>query len=665
MPHERRPHPEPLTQPHPGWTLCPLCGGTRCCRFCDGQGWWEQDPRGGVGPVQCMWCRGRGSCSSCRGAGELWESPPSGDWPMRQSTVDQFLEQLQSAEEPWQRYDAAKALGQLGDARAVAPLLACLHDPESPVRWGAVQALGQLGDARAVAPLLASCCEPGGLISTAADAALRQLSTALGSAAFIAAVEPALQHADPCVRTAAARALYLLRDGRAVAPLLTCLRDQEASVRVEAIGHLAWMGDVRAVAPLIACLHDEDPWVAENAASALGKLGNSRAVEPLIACLERAHSRVRPAAVRALMQLGDARAVEPLLVCLHDPDPVVSQYAAEALLHLGDVRAVEPVLTWIYRHEQGIYIVVDALTYQGERRVVAPLLARLQAQEPDLVREATLQALTYVGDVSTFEPLVACLQGEGATVRAEVAAALGRLGDARAVEPLRVCLHDPARVVRAAARAALRALGASADGTWGESGSDRDAQMQKHPCYIAFRVRDEVEKRRLAALRGVFRALKRAKDRQIAAWEAGEDGADYYEEADDSDWVLYHPARTWRSYFDARALSHFRQWASLEEHGRFLEEWQTRPRLIRDHIHPRDDAPWDLTVLLRSIEQSELRLIACRVVGGGEARLEFEALAYPYGGTGCLKALIAAFDLLVIGEDDGFGYYAYDEPESI
>jgi hypothetical protein len=95
-----------------------------------------------------------------------------------------------------------------------------------------------------------------------------------------------------------------------------------------------------------------------------------------------------------------------------------------------------------------------------------------------------------------------------------------------------------------------------------------------------------------------------------------------------------------------------------------LEDWETRPRLIRDHIHPRDDGPWDLTVLLRSIEESEIRLVACWVVGDGVVQLDFEPLAYPYGGTGCLKALIAAFDLLVLGEDDGFGYYAYDDPGS-
>jgi hypothetical protein len=48
---------------------------------------------------------------------------------------------------------AAQALGQLGDARAVEPLLQALGDTDWNVRSAAAQALGQLGDARAVEPL--------------------------------------------------------------------------------------------------------------------------------------------------------------------------------------------------------------------------------------------------------------------------------------------------------------------------------------------------------------------------------------------------------------------------------------------------------------------------------------------------------------------------------
>ena len=50
---------------------------------------------------------------------------------------------------------AAEALGKLGDARAVEPLLARLEDEYEWVRERAAEALGKLGDVRAVEPLLA------------------------------------------------------------------------------------------------------------------------------------------------------------------------------------------------------------------------------------------------------------------------------------------------------------------------------------------------------------------------------------------------------------------------------------------------------------------------------------------------------------------------------
>ena len=50
---------------------------------------------------------------------------------------------------------AADMLGQLGDVRAVEPLIACLKDQDKDIRAIAADALGELEDARAVEPLIA------------------------------------------------------------------------------------------------------------------------------------------------------------------------------------------------------------------------------------------------------------------------------------------------------------------------------------------------------------------------------------------------------------------------------------------------------------------------------------------------------------------------------
>jgi hypothetical protein len=54
------------------------------------------------------------------------------------------------------RQSAAEALGQLGDVRAVEPLIAALKDPELEVRKAVIKSLGQLGDVRAVELSLAT-----------------------------------------------------------------------------------------------------------------------------------------------------------------------------------------------------------------------------------------------------------------------------------------------------------------------------------------------------------------------------------------------------------------------------------------------------------------------------------------------------------------------------
>lgn len=51
------------------------------------------------------------------------------------------------------RRDAARALGQLGDARAVEPLIQALGHSSNAMRKAVVRTLGQLGDDRAVEPL--------------------------------------------------------------------------------------------------------------------------------------------------------------------------------------------------------------------------------------------------------------------------------------------------------------------------------------------------------------------------------------------------------------------------------------------------------------------------------------------------------------------------------
>ncbi len=144
------------------------------------------------------------------------------------------------------RTTAAEALGNLGDARAVEPLIKALGDGDEDVRHAAAGALGKLGDIRAVEPLI-----------------------------------KALGDGDGRVRREAARALGKLGDTRAVEPLIKALGGGDGRVRREAARALGKLGDARAVEPLINALLGHR-YVRYEAAKALGKPGDDRAVKALI-----------------------------------------------------------------------------------------------------------------------------------------------------------------------------------------------------------------------------------------------------------------------------------------------------------------------------------------------------------------------------------------------
>ena len=136
------------------------------------------------------------------------------------------------------RWKAALALGWLGDARAVEPLLQLLDVKGS--RGAAAKALCQLGDSRAVEPLL----------------------KIFGRGDWFDI-----------------EALCQLRDARAVEPLLMLLCEEYPHIRHEAAEALGQLGDQRTVDPLLSLLsNDENPWVCSAAAVALWRIAAKRRI---------------------------------------------------------------------------------------------------------------------------------------------------------------------------------------------------------------------------------------------------------------------------------------------------------------------------------------------------------------------------------------------------
>jgi len=298
------------------------------------------------------------------------------------------------------RCNAARALGELGDAAAPAVHLlveAALHDIETGVGKVASESIGQLGEA--------------------AEEALPSL-------------RQALQRGDPSQREAAARTLRHMGKvaASAISELLQALDDEVKAVRIAAAGALAELGKAAAAAvPALAAaltttVEDDTPYAIGEvaAAAALQAIGaaSSSAVPELQAALSSDSAKIR------------AAAADVLGVCGESARPTVRQLAQMALHDKGNV---SPAMGG-----SGICCAASATSALRELRetsasgvvLIAEALRDTRDQE---VVDAALAAFTELGKVGA-PGLPILLQMQQDTRRPEQRAraldAMGHLGKA-------------------------------------------------------------------------------------------------------------------------------------------------------------------------------------------------------------------------------------------
>jgi HEAT repeat protein len=235
------------------------------------------------------------------------------------------------------RNAAAEALGGIGDAQAVEPLVDALlaflkgqaaSTITDPVE--VVKALAKIGDVRAVEPLLAALQmdldSPGGPGLVAESVML-----ALGKISDPRAVEPLTAALGVSrMNRHAVEALESVGDA-AVEPLVRVLRDSRPEHARGAARALAKMGGRARERLVVEALQHGEKDVRWHAADALGEIGDARAVEPLIEALRDSREWVRATAARRLGGIRDPRAVEPLRAASEDTDANVRRAAGEAL----------------------------------------------------------------------------------------------------------------------------------------------------------------------------------------------------------------------------------------------------------------------------------------------------------------------------------------------
>lgn len=218
--------------------------------------------------------------------------PPNIEKLKAKRDVKGLIKALDYKEDLIIRSGAVVALGEIGDARAIEPLITLLNLDYLSVRLVAAEALGNFRDPRTVGPLIAALKDP-----------------------------------ESAVRRRAAEALGKIGDARAVKPLIAALKDWIEDVRKEAAKALGKIG-APAVKSLIAALKDRNILVREGAVDALEKMGwqpdqDESGVYFWIAKQEW----------EKCVEMG-APAVEPLIATLGDHTWCLRLTAAKALVSI-------------------------------------------------------------------------------------------------------------------------------------------------------------------------------------------------------------------------------------------------------------------------------------------------------------------------------------------
>jgi HEAT repeat protein len=350
--------------------------------------------------------------------------------------------------EPWLRFAAVHALGEIGDRRAVGALAKLLDD--LTVRDTVVEALGKIGSADALDHLFRV------LMATAEGESfaicLRAIGQALESERSAEALDQLAKWAEKAAASASALEERLTRvllvepkqdvlgggpDARkAAAVIVKALRMQPLYTamvlagRDPAISEVLEMSAVSIgadIAPTLEmALGAGNVAVRVLACECLGSMGHLAAAPGIESLLADAEPRVRAAAVRALMRLGQDSAIPAIGRMLGDPDEGVRQTVGTALCRM-DVEAVTDVLLANAVPRESALVVMAANPHPRQNDFVHKTLS----DPSPSVRRAAVQALARQGSKEAADRLEALLADPDGSVRRAVVEALAPLPVAR------------------------------------------------------------------------------------------------------------------------------------------------------------------------------------------------------------------------------------------
>jgi HEAT repeat protein len=233
------------------------------------------------------------------------------------------------------RRAAAQSLGQLGDRRAVQPLIGILNDPEADVRRSVVEALAQLEDPSAIGPIAGLLKDPDTDVKKEALSALGHFDQKIPTAGVVELLD------DPSadVRHEAVDLLQNVHDKSAAPAIAKLIHDPSSDVREAVISALGNLGDQSSASAITAALADGNADVRQQALNAIENLHAPLPEATLISLMKDANGDVRERAARLAGQRSVVAAIPTLRALIADPKKDVREAATEALGNIADPAA--------------------------------------------------------------------------------------------------------------------------------------------------------------------------------------------------------------------------------------------------------------------------------------------------------------------------------------
>lgn len=392
---------------------------------------------------------------------------------------------------------AAWALGEIGDTRAIEPLIKKLIDNNPTETWvlpQVIEAVGKLKAREAIPYLTGFLQSDEAEIASITTSALVNIGTPC-----VPSLIEVLYHGSDTARAYATLALGQLKDKRAVPPLTAMLKDEAWYVRGAAVIALGEIADKSAIEPLAAiAMEDKNEDVRVYASNALGKIDDSEVIKFLMIALDDSNPDIQFNAALALGERGYLEGIQVLIEYLNARDPAIRKIASNRLTLIGKIAI--PSLIKAMGHENNTIrkVATDVLITMGDDAII-PLLQVFQHQDDnkDIARwyvaialgnllektqDIELQkriiltlsnnlnddswygrggAAIALGNISTnqdalVEALLKGLNDSNGVVRTTTAEALGKIGAPRALKMLTIISNnDTESCVRAAAKAAI------------------------------------------------------------------------------------------------------------------------------------------------------------------------------------------------------------------